>query len=245
MLEILVEADGPASAKELTEVSGFHLNVTYRLISALEDAGFAIRDERSREYAIGPKLIALAAKVTKGLSVREAALPIMRMLVDETSETVTLHARSGGDRVCVAIVEGTHDVRRVIPEGQLLPLHVGPSGKAILAFLDPADQAEVLERAVQAGESATRIRRQLDEVRRQGSLATVSDRLPGVSGLSAPIFDSTGVVASLTVSGPADRWTQSAMGAAAPRVRERARELSQSLGARPQSPSELAGIGIP
>ena len=89
--------------------------------------------------------------MTKGLSVREVTLPIMRVLVDETSETVTLHARSGGDRVCVAVVEGTHDVRRVIPEGQLLPLHVGPSGKAIVAFLDPPEQAQVLERAVQAG----------------------------------------------------------------------------------------------
>ena len=56
MLEILVEADGPVSARELTEISGFHLNVTYRLISALEDAGFAIRNDRAREYAIGPSL---------------------------------------------------------------------------------------------------------------------------------------------------------------------------------------------
>ena len=68
----------------------------------------------------------------------------MRALVEETSETVTLHTRSGGDRVCVAVVEGTHDVRRVIPEGQLLPLTLARAVRRFSPFLDPLEQAESL-----------------------------------------------------------------------------------------------------
>ena len=60
MLEILVEAQRPVSAKELTELSGFHVNVTYRLISALEDAGLrpemherGVRDRAKTHRLVG------------------------------------------------------------------------------------------------------------------------------------------------------------------------------------------------
>ncbi len=231
VLELVVDTPQPLSLSELAHISGLQVNAAYRVLSALEDAGMLTRDRGSRRYVVGPKLIAMAAKVTQGLSIRSLALPLMQSLVDETSETVSLHALSGYARVCVAAIEGTHAVRRVIPEGQLQPLFAGPSGKAILAFFEGPELAAILDEAGRAGESVSRISGQLRKARQDGYLALVGDRIPGVGGLSAPVFDSNGVVASLTISGPAERWTKSAMDTAAPLLLEHASELSKSLGA--------------
>jgi IclR family KDG regulon transcriptional repressor len=232
LLELVVDQHRPLALNELEKLSGLQVNAVYRLMSALEQGGMVTRERGSRRYTIGPKLIALSAKVAHGLNIRTVALPIMQLLVEETSETVSLHAVSGRARVCIAALEGTHAVRRVIPEGQLEPLYAGPSGKSILAFLDDMYVNEVLEDAQTAGQSVSQIIEHLHEVRRLGYLALVGDRLPGVGGLSAPVFDANGVVASLTVSGPAERWTKEAMELAALRLMHNAAELSSALGAQ-------------
>jgi DNA-binding IclR family transcriptional regulator len=100
----------------------------------------------------------------------------------------------------------------------------------ILAYLPDDERSEILADAVHAGEIRKRILDHLALVRGQGYLAVVGERTQGVGALSVPIFDSSGVAAALTVSGPATRWGQEAMEDQAPLVKRECWGISAALG---------------
>jgi IclR family acetate operon transcriptional repressor len=156
----------------------------------------------------------------------------MEQIGQSTSETVTLHVRHGRNRICVEVVPGRHTVSRVVEIGQNLPIHAGPSGKAMLAFVEPAEMASIVEEACPEPAGQTALFATLEEIRQRGYIASVGDRSPGVGGLSVPLFNADGIVGSLTISGPSGRWNEGAMEAAAPMLTQVSAELSAALGHR-------------
>jgi DNA-binding IclR family transcriptional regulator len=227
---MVVHSDHPLGVNELTKLNGLNRNTNYRPLKALEVEQLVARLPGSRSYVAGPMLIRMSATVLENMNIRGIAHPMLRDLVSLTSETVSLHVRSGFSRVCVDTLQGLHAVRRVISVGQMVPLYAGPSGKAILAFLPLEDYSANMLAAEGAGEDCVALETQLTSIRELGYIAAIGDRIAGVGGLSVPVWDARGIIASVTISGPAERWDQSAMEKAAPRVKEAALELSASLG---------------
>lgn len=233
LLKLIVAADEPLSLSEMARALDVNRNAAYRLLAEMEAQSFVVRRPSDRCYVIGQGLVLLATTVMRKLTLPSLARPAMERVNAATLETVTLHARFGRQRVCIEVVAGRHEIRRVVQLGETVPLHGGPSGKVIVAHL-PADEAEeVLAEAVAAGADRERLNELLASVRRLGYLALIGDRVPSVAGLSAPIFDASGVVASMTVSGPGDRWGEEAMARAAPLLVTACREVSASLGHDP------------
>jgi DNA-binding IclR family transcriptional regulator len=230
LLSLVVHARSPMGLGELTQASGLDKSGVYRLMRALEAKGFIGREANGRRYVPGSGLVALAAIVMDRLEIRQIAKPILERISAATTETVTLHVRHQRQRVCIEVIEGRHSVRRVVPLGETLPLYTGLSGQVILAHLPGDERAQILADAEHAGESRQRILDHLALVRGHGHLAVVGERTPGVGALSVPVFDASGVAAALTVSGPATRWSQEAMGAHAPLVKRECRAISAALG---------------
>jgi DNA-binding IclR family transcriptional regulator len=220
----------PIGLRELMSTHGLDRNAGYRLLRALELERLVTRLPESRMYVPGPELIRMSATVLENMDIRARARPLLEDLVSLTSETVALHVKSGLSRVCVETLQGLHPVRRVIPVGQMVPLYAGPSGKVILAFLSPEEYAANLSAAEAAGEDVAPLDEQLERVRRDGYMATIGDRIPGVGGLSVPVWDARGVAGSITVSGPGERWSEEAMHSAAEAVRDAGLRLSINLG---------------
>lgn len=230
LLLLIVESDHPVRVSELSKASGVERSATYRLLRELEHHGFLSRESSGPAYVPGTELLRMAAVLVARASVRDRSRDVLIAIRDATDETVSLHVRSGFQRVCLETVEGTLPIRRVIPLGETLPLFAGVSGKAIVAFLSEAEQATVFAQHKQAGGSVRRLREQLEEVVNRGYLAAVDDRVVGVGGLAVPVFGPSGVVASITVSGPSNRWTVEEMAKAAPRVTGFVHRLSSELG---------------
>ena len=80
--------------------------------------------------------------------IRQAALHPMRRLVDACNETALLgiYDRTRQQMIFVVTVESTHELRVVTPLNRWLPIHVGASGLAILAFLEPDEAALAMGR---------------------------------------------------------------------------------------------------
>jgi DNA-binding IclR family transcriptional regulator len=158
--------------------------------------------------------------------------PYLERIRDLTGETVSLHLRVGGERVCVDGVESPHVVRRVLPLGQPIPLYSGPSGKVILAYLPKAEIEKITKSAHLPTEAHAVLTRQLDEIARLGFLVAIGDRTAGVGAVSVPLFDPVGPVASITVAGPADRWNLKRLREHAPAIADMASQISAALGGR-------------
>jgi DNA-binding IclR family transcriptional regulator len=88
--------------------------------------------------------------------------------------------REGSQRRCVLSLESAHGLRWIVPEGSLLPIEVGSSGRLL------------------EGEPA-----------RNGWMQSVGEREAGVASVSAPIHTADGaIIGALSVSGPVERLTK-------------------------------------
>ena len=103
-------------------------------------------------------------------------------------------------RLCLFRVDSPHPVRDHIRAGDVLPLERGAGGRVLSAF--------------GAGNAAHRPsaeeRRLYASIRADGYFAALGDRLDGVAGVSAPVFDAHGqIAAALILTLPEHRWQES------------------------------------
>lgn len=229
ILLAVANSDEPLRMSELGKLTTFDRTTTYRLMQPLLEHALVAREADGRRYVVGPGLVAVSAAVIGKMTVRTRARPLLERISRLTPETVSLHVRDRDERVCVEVVDGSLPVRRVVPVGERLPLYAGTTGKAMLAFLSEEDRNRIT--AAGGGSRAiARIKAQLGGIRERRYIAEIGDRIPDVAGLSIPVFDSTGVVASITVSGPGDRFSHETMATLAPDLVLECESLSADLG---------------
>jgi DNA-binding IclR family transcriptional regulator len=123
--------------------------------------------------------------------------------------------------------------------GELTPLHATSSGKVLLAFMS-ADARRAL--LADAGlrrftehtiTSAERLEAQLQDVPRTGYVLSLEELEHGLNAVAAPIRDHLGgVIAALSVSGPAYRLTAERVREIAPTVVAAADDVSRRMGYR-------------
>jgi IclR family KDG regulon transcriptional repressor len=226
----VVRSEEPLGITDLSRSTGFDRAAVYRLMQPLLRHSFVAREPNGKRYLPGPGLVEIWATAMGRDGLRGSARAAMERIAERTNETVSLHLRDDQHRVCIDTVEGRQPIRRVVPLGERLPLYAGPTGKVILAFLPEAEVEAILALAAADGEDVERTREQLEEVRAKGYLAAVSDRIVGVGGLSVPVFNGAGVVAAVTASGPARRFSSEAMEEVAGFVSDACADISNALG---------------
>lgn len=233
VVEHVARAPAPCGLAEVASASGLDKSTAARMLAYLERRTLVQRDLDTKRYSVGPGLVSLAAVVIGGSGLPTAAQPHLERLRDESGETLSLHVRSGHERVCVAGAESPAVLRRVLTIGEPVPLWSGPTGKTILAFLPDGDQAEVLALArAQLGEDAAAdaLRKALKALARRGHVIAIGDRTPGVGAVSVPVYGPGGVIGAVTAAGPVQRWTAARMRAFVPVLSQAAREISAKLG---------------
>jgi DNA-binding IclR family transcriptional regulator len=231
LMDQVARAEEPCGLVELASRADLDKSTAARLLGYLEERGLLKRDAASKRYSVGPALVSFAAVVIRGSDLPHLAQPHLVSLRDASEETVSLHVRAGDERVCVAGAESLQPLRRVLTVGEPVALWSGPTGKVIFAFLSEGECEALRRRARAAGIAAEPLDTHLREAREAGWLSTVGDRTAGVAALSAPVFDQHGVVGSLTVAGPAERWTSERMAGFAPTLLAAAGTLSAEVGA--------------
>jgi DNA-binding IclR family transcriptional regulator len=155
----------------------------------------------------------------------------MERLKDLIGETISLYVRDGLERIRIQAVQSNHSIRRVAPIGARMPLYVGASSKVLVAY----GELQVRQRLLESGDWPESIDRQtyiqqLEEVVAAGYATSFEEREPGANAIAAPLFDASGkLVAALSVSGPASRWTQEEMLHYAPQILGFAQRMGRML----------------
>lgn len=193
---------------EISKMIGLHKSTVHRLLATLEIRGF-VRREQSDRYRIGWSILELTSGIYRSGDFSTVVFPEMTALRDRIGETISLYVRSGFERIRIQAVEGIHAVRRVANIGLRFPLHIGASGKVLLAFcneplLDQMEAAGTLPEHFDKAE----FDRQLDDIRKRGYAVTFEEREAGAAAVAAPIINRHNQVsAALSISGPVDRFT--------------------------------------
>lgn len=236
ILEILSQR-GEAGVSEVAAEIGVHKSTAFRLLGALEARGLAEQAEDRGKYRLGFGIVRLAAGVAARLDLVQQSRPVSpasrrgdRRDRQHRRRAVPLRhqprpgARPGGrDRAQLG--------------GPAHPLHATSSGKVLLAHLDERRRERLiaaagLERFTPATVTdAGELRRQLAEALRQGYAVTVEEYEIGLNAIAAPIRSHEGeVVAAVSASGPAYRFSEERMHELAPVLVAGAADISHRLG---------------
>ncbi|WP_235913616.1 IclR family transcriptional regulator [Teichococcus coralli] len=215
LLRLLGEG-GPAGLRltALAEAAALPRPTTHRLLRSMVAEGFVRFDPQGKRYALGLDLFLLAARAGSPQGLREIARPALLRLTASLGETLFLLVHNGYDAVCIDRSAGPLPIRSFTGDiGGRVPLGVGQGSVAILAFLPPEEQDEVirhnLPRMQQIGlfDEAS-VRAELARVRAEGHAGGATGLIPGMAGLGVPILDREGrAVAALSVGSIADRLT--------------------------------------
>jgi DNA-binding IclR family transcriptional regulator len=210
---------------ELAERCDLPPSTTYRLLADLEQHGLVTRAGR-RGTTLGLWILELARSVEDRLEseVVEPARPVMEALADAQGETAILTAPGGTHAMCLAAVESDrHAMRLSYDRWRTAPMHLGASGKVLLAHLDDAHAERILAAPPPHPSGGAQIdeatlRAQIAATRRDGYLVTDGELDLGATAVAAPILDARGrPVAGLSVAGPTER-VRGALSAIVPAV---------------------------
>jgi IclR family acetate operon transcriptional repressor len=223
---------------DLARATGLSTSTVHRLLLAMQENGL-VRQTADRRYAIGPLVVQLARGGAIPTTLRDAAMPVLTTLRDETEETAAVHELlPSGDRVVLDQVQSRHQLRRTYTEfGIPVALPLGAPGKALLAFLPWERQVEVLGGQLEQvlPETITDpvvLAAQFAEIRQRGFAMSLAERTPGIRSVAAPVVDFSGRVAGcLSISGPEMRMPVERMEELAALIVPAAWSVSERLGA--------------
>lgn len=225
------------AVSEASRELGVAASTAHRLLAMLHYRGFVAQDPATKAYTLGPILAELGLAAVRGMDIRGQARPVMEHLVGEVGETVHLGVLRGTDVLLLESVESTRALRVADRTGMTLPAHASAAGKALLADI-PVEQLHILfpDMALPAFRPNTitqrdRLEQMLAVVRERGYATNADESEAGVSGVAAPVRDSTGRVrAALTVSAPTSRLSDEQIAAIAPATMRAASEIGGRLG---------------
>jgi DNA-binding IclR family transcriptional regulator len=234
LIDCLGRAGEPVTLGYVRQALDMPKSSTHRLLSELAALGIVRRTDDGR-YSLGPRLLYWGEAAADTFDLRLVAEQSMRRLRDQLGESVHLYIREHDTRICIAAVEGRHELRPFIQLGRPLPLRVGAAGKLLLAFADRDVQELELNRALDDATSlpnapGPRLREQLEAIRSERWATSVGEREEGVSAAATAIVDSRGrVVAALCISAPTTRVGEGQFAAMRRPLEEGAAEVSRLL----------------
>jgi len=226
------------SLGELSEQLGLNKTTTHRLLAALESEKLIMRSATGN-YQLGAEMIALGGCAMRANDLRAASRPIMEVLTQETSETVSLEVLSKNQVMIMDEVSSREPMGVIQNVGARLPLHATSTGKLLLAYASDDVIDNVLGRPLPALTPSTItdqvvLRNELSEIRARGYASTQDELDIGFMAVAAPIYDQTRtVVAALSVGGPILRMDTERLSEIVAALQVAARKISRRIGYQP------------
>jgi len=239
LLECFNRAQRAFSLTELAQISGFTTSTVQRLTHTLCSLGYLRQNPHTRAYVLSSKMLEFSHSVLAVDNVREIAEPHLRLLNQESKETVNLMKLEGDEIVYVSRFTSPHPVSVNLHVGSRLPAFCSAGGRAILAHLPPEQAQTILAKRRVAMTKFTitdlkTLNAILERTRRDMFVINDQEAYLGDISLAAPIFDRDGEVGSaINIAVPSSRWTVARVKKElAPMLLQCARRIARDLDSR-------------
>ncbi|PIC64419.1 IclR family transcriptional regulator [Sporosarcina sp. P13] len=228
VINYLNDVSGPQGVSDISKGLGLSTTIVHRLLTTLKIEGMVFQDPRSKLYSLGAIFLDYANKILTEVPISPVIEPWLMSLRNDTGETVGFYMPTGQMRICVMEYESQQEIRRSVGMGNRLPIHVGASGRAILAFQSAELQGRVL--ATLPLDERKRLEQLLEDTRAQGYAINEEEITSNVAALSAPVFDKKRrVIGALSISGPLFRWNRDTMESHIAELLSATEEITNSL----------------
>lgn len=199
--------DKALTLQELADRTGMVKSTLLRMMASLQHFELVHRLD-SGGYTLGPGVARLYTSYTSAFSLDEIVPPVLARLVEKTQESASFHVRQGAHRLVLYRVNSPQALSDQSRAGDLFPIDRGAGGHVILAFSGTPGAL-------------------YDQIRSDKVYGRVSDRVPELAGVSAPVFEAGNrLVGAVTLTMPRSRFREEFLAV----VRACGEELTRRLG---------------
>ena len=214
ILERLDQAPSGLFLREVANSTRINKSTAYRFLSHLESEGYVFRDADGY-YMVGPKLAKLGKGANCQATLCRASAEVLDKLRSETGETVNLAVLDGNEILYLSVFESQNTFRMVSEVGRRRPLYCTALGKAILAYLQPEQQRNIIsatsfERLTPHTIcSAEELGKDLHKIHHRGYALDDEETVVGARCIAVAIISHEyKVIGGISVSGPVVRVTK-------------------------------------
>ena len=136
ILEQLANSQDGLGITELATAYQVDKATMSRLLNTLAKYDFAKKDETTRKYILGTKVIQLSQALLSRMTVTETAKPFLNQLVEKTGECAHLAILAQGQALYIDQAESPLNLRVTTGVGTLAPLYCTALGKVLISFSD-------------------------------------------------------------------------------------------------------------
>jgi IclR family acetate operon transcriptional repressor len=212
-------------------------NTVLRILMTFSARGYLDRDELTKQYRIGSKLLTLGHAALHDVSLVERSLDIMRSLRDETSESVLIGTLDKSDGIVLEEMPSPQKIKVVVGVGEHFPLYTAAPAKAMIAALPDAERdARVKgitfkrfnQRTITTRE---KFLKELEEARERGFAVDNEEEVEGIYCIGSAVLNHQQYpVGAIWITLPTFRLEASKLPALSKAVREAARAISLRYG---------------
>lgn len=236
LINCLAAVKRPLSLQELSQAGGIPKTTAFGLLAPMREAGWVEQNEEGK-YRLGIRLFELGSVVSASWDIVPLARPQLQMIALHTGQSAQLSMIDKAEVLLLENADPGSSLRIVSEPGDRLPVHSTAAGKAILAFLAPAQARSILRAAGMQQftphtiTSMERMEAVLEQIRAQGFAVEDGETRIGLRSVAAPVFDVNGAPRyAVSVLGMFRRTTEPDFQAARELVQSAARFVSKELG---------------
>lgn len=239
LLQLLADS-GATRTTDIANELGVHKSTASRLLATLERRGMVDRVDDGMTFVIGHGVALLAANAARPRTLTEASRETIAELAAIVGETVSINILTpAGDLLTLDQVMGPSAVSGFNWLGQHSPAYATAAGKALLAFGPEERITDTLEQNWQQLTAHThtpaQVIEELPDIAQQGYALSRDELEEGLSAIAAPVYDSNGIIAAISASGPSWRIFDSTLSERVQSIISAAAEVSSRFGKRPMS----------
>lgn len=188
-------ASRPAlSVSDIAAACDMSMATVHRYLFTFKEMGYLEQEAETRRYRLTPKILGIGFSVLNSMDLKNRLLPYMMETTKAHDVTTQCAVLDETDIVILDRVRSKEVVNLDITVGSRLPVFCTAMGKAVLAFLEKADQDRIIGNITFERHTPFTIgneeelRADLDRIRRDGYVLSDQELTMGLRSVAAPVF---------------------------------------------------------
>lgn len=210
----------------------------YRVLETLRRHDLVAFDTLTQTWSVGVEAFRIGHGYARHTNYLAVGREVMRQLSEDSGETANIAVIESGELVYVAQIETQAPIRAFFPAGTRGVPQASGIGKALLAYMNAIQRAELLATPPPAFTAntltdVTAVEVELERTRERGWAVDDEERHVGMRCIAAPIFNEYGEpIAGLSISAPVQRFPTAELERQGPKVRAAADVVTARVGGR-------------
>jgi DNA-binding IclR family transcriptional regulator len=240
LLNLLAQAQQPMMLRDLAAGAELTPGQTHAYLTSFRKLDLVEQDAASGRYRLGPFALMLGLARLRGSDPYRLAAEQVARLAEQLNLMVAITVWGTHGPTIVLVQESSNYIHANVRPGGMFTVTGTATGKVFAAWLPRKLVEPVIAEEMQAAQkgwsdvgalSGTALDREIDKVRQDGIAATTDLPVPGISALSAPVFNHSGhLQLAITVIGPTPKIDVALQGGHAAALLAFTRRLSEQLG---------------